>query len=286
MSLALRARAARARLALAAAGFAYNPLQPRGPDGRWIKAGTGVSASPAPAKKATRRAAAKKTTPDKARAAGWLADAKTRVRADKLSPEADRQVRELFAFEDPETGMRAEAYDTEAHGESGVLAHISIKNADGREVGRATRHFHANKETGEPQVYHTSFNLGRAVRGGGFSSRWLRQMEDRYRDAGIKSIGLTTNDVGGYAWAKAGFDFESDSSAGVLAAQFEGGLRQQDLSPEVRARADDLLRRARAGGDERPLPVEFAMLGWEPGAATWPGKQAMIGSSWGGVKEL
>lgn len=281
MTLELRARAAIARLDL----LAYNPLQPRGRDGRWIKGGAGASPStpdaapPRPVRKRAPRAPARRAS-----ATDWLASPGRSV----STPETEKQIKELFNFTDPDTGLSAEAYAVEA-GQNSIVAHVNIKNADGAVVGKAMRSVRLGK-SGEPQVYHHSFNLGKRFQGGGFSSRWLRQMEDRYREAGIKEIGLTTSDVGGYAWAKAGFDFQDRAQAKLAATAINKLLTskagQRDLPQRVITDGLELVRRARTGGEDIPTPAEFAMLGWTPGAETWVGKEGMLGTSWYAVKEL
>ena len=295
MSLELRARAARARLALAEV-FAYNPLQPRGPDGRWIKAGTGAPSVPdapsAPGKKAAPGAkkAAKKTAPTASSgAAGWLEEAKR----GKLSAASEKKLRESFAYSDPATGMRAEVSKVEATPTGRVQVSVDIKDASGLTVGKAMRNIETDKQTGQPRVYHTSFMLGKRAQGGGFSARWLRQMEDQYRDAGIKRIALTTTDVGGYAWAKAGFDFADRKEARVVASALTKLLNKRSVRDRLTQRqitdGQELIRRTLTPGAEYPTPAEFAMLGWMPGMGKddlWVGKEAMLGTGWHGVKDL
>lgn len=283
MDLGLRARAA---LALSAV-LAYNPLQPRGPDGRWIKAGAGVAVPSTPAKKAARRPAIKKATPARATgAASWLEEAKT----GKLSAATEERIKQAFAFKDPQTGMSTEAYQIEASPTGRVVANINILDSEGRTVGKAVRNVDIDKKTGEPYVYHTSFNLGKRAQGGGFSSRWLAQMEDRYREQGIKQIRLTTNDVGGYAWAKAGFDFADRKEARVAASALTKLLNKRSVRDRLSQRqitdGQALIKRVLTPGEELPTPAEFAMLGWMPGLDSWIGKETMLGTGWHGVKEL
>lgn len=284
MSLELRARAAIARMEV----FAYNPLQPRGPDGRWIKAGAGAPSAPSAPKKAARSRAPRKAAPARARASEWLSEAKK----GKLSAATQQQIRDAFAFADPGTGIRAEAKTVEPTGTDSVQVSVDMYDQDNRWVGRAMRTISPSKtDPSKSSIYHTSFQLAPRAQGGGFSSRWLRQMEDRYRDQGIDEIALTTNDVGGYAWAKAGFDFADAGQARQMADRFE--LRSEAPtsvygdSDQAKQQMRELAARARSTNpDDHPLPIEFAMVGWEPGATSWPGKDAMIGTAWEGVKKL
>jgi len=206
----------------------------------------------------------------------------------------------MFEFSDPQTGFTtrvsrvraAAAPDPElGKGASNLEAVVDVLDASGKKIGFADRRLVFNRDGDKLQMYHLSFHLDPKVQGGGFSSRWLRQMEDRYRQEGIDRMALTAADkVGGYAWAKAGFDFEHQAAAEGVAARLktmENRLTAAGMSPEVKAEGDELIRRAKSGNpEERPTPMEFAMLGWTPGATTWPGKQLMLGAAWDGVKEL
>lgn len=285
MSLGLRARAAIARMEV----FAYNPLQPRGPDGRWIKGGAAAPSAPdAPKPRAPRKRAPRRPAPARARASEWLSEAKK----GKLSAATQQQIRDAFAFADPGTGIRAEAKTVELTGTDSVQVTVDMYDPDDKWVGRAMRTLSPSKtDSDKPTVSHTTFQLAPRAREGGFSTRWLRQMEDRYRDQGIDEITLTTNNVGGYAWAKAGFDFADEQQMRQMADRFE--LRSEAPtsvygdSDQAKQQMRELAARARSTNpDDHPLPVEFAMVGWEPGAASWPGKDAMLGTAWKGVKKL
>jgi GNAT superfamily N-acetyltransferase len=254
-------RVLEARAALAVADLAFNPHQRRGPDGRWVKGGGGRPAA----------------TP------GNAAD----LVKDGATPETVEQLTRAFTFDDPTSGLRSEVREVSQIGRT-LKVIVDIKDDRGVRVGHAIRSIAANPKTGVPAVRHAEFELSPSRRGGGFSARWLAEMEDRYRKAGIGEIGLYTEKVGGHAWAKAGFDFANDQSARKAATRVERQLKKdlRSTSPEVQAEGRRLVARAKTGKAERPLPMEFAMLGWTPGAETWPGKEAMLDSNWDGVKKL
>lgn len=284
MTLELRARAAIARLEL----LAYNPLQPRGKDGRWIKAGGAVPSAPtAPAKKAVRKAAKKAAPARQAGAHGWLDEAK----GGKLSAATKKQVGDMLTFTDPQTGTRSEVTGVEPVAGGRIQAQVKVYNADGQWIGQAVRTIEPSKKPGgKTRIYHNSFQLSPRAQGGGFSSRWLREMEDRYREQGIGEIALTTQDVGGYAWAKAGFDFSDRKEARVAASALTKLLNKKSVRDRLTQRqitdGQELIRRTLKPGEGFPTPAEFAMLGWMPGLDTWVGKEAMLGTGWHGVKEL
>lgn len=267
MSLELRARAAAAALAV----FGFNPNQRRGPDGRWIKMGGAGSAG-------GRRGSARGA------AARWLEQ-----EPGTLEGRPRDEVARLFDYGDPQTGYRASVVQASV-GNNRLDVIIDIRDADDRRVGGAGRSFRRDPD-GKLVVSHKHFTMEEDARGGGFSTRWLRQLEDRYRQNGVDKIEVSAVNVGGYAWAKAGFDFANRRTAQQVADRLE--LRSEAPahifgdSPQVKQQMVDLVARTRSDNpDDWPLPMEFAMVGWEPGAQTWPGKDVMLGALWDGVKEL
>lgn len=212
-------------------------------------------------------------------------------------PELRDSLAAMFEYHDPQTGFRT-VLDRGESDFGDVAAHLSILDADGHKIGKAVRHisgvqpgmqhFTGGAPVGSRVVEHSLFILDRRnppIQGGGFATRWLNAAEQEYRANDIHSITLHADiDVGGYAWAKMGFDFKHAGDAKFLA---ENGLRHQMAlahDPAALEAAQKLVDRVEAG--DTPLPVEFAMVGWAPGKKTWLGKQAMLGSDWQGVKRL
>lgn len=286
MSLGLRARVAIATMET----FGFNPRQLRGPDGRWIKMGGAGSAGGRPRGRARsrrlREAVARWTDPASA--------PNGPVRGEDLE-----RLREVFDYVDPQTGARTRVrsgilnFDFEHQNHEKRLVHVNIdvEDRDGNNIGSATRVIRADPRTGEPVVDHTQFNLNENAQGTGLSSRWLRNAERMYREAGVSEVRVSATNVGGYAWAKAGFDFAGRRHMRRMADRFE--LRAEapahvyDDSERAKQQMRELAERARSRNPEdHPLPIEFAMIGWEPGATTWPGKDGTIGSAWAGVKRL
>lgn len=189
-------------------------------------------------------------------------------------------------FSDEETGLRAETprlRESNAFGAEVFRVDLTIRNKDGEKVGNATRLFKIDSD-GIPFVDHEYIRLKSTVRGSGFAKRWNLHNEELYRELGFKEIRLNANiAVGGYAWAKQGYDFRGHPAA--LLQRFGEMLAAHPEWDQVAGRA--LL--ARADADDLPLPLEFAMFGWTEGAETWPGKQVMLGndwSGWNGAKKL
>jgi hypothetical protein len=174
----------------------------------------------------------------------------------------------------------------------GTYVDISVTDRDGNIVGGGTR---AIRPAQFASVDHAGFALEPGFQGQGFMARYNQQAEQSYRDNGIQQInihasgGTTTGAhssqgapgtqlVGGYAWARAGYDF---AHAGARGDVHQSATRLgSKYSPEVRAAI------TRIGQDPHSTPLDYAMIGWSPGAKTWPGKEIMLASSWDGVKRL
>jgi hypothetical protein len=295
-----------ARAALASAALAFNPHQRRDSRGRWVKLGDHE-------KRPGRKKSATPEAPPAAKAVEIIRDLDSRGKDQaspqfydpgELPPGVQEWAEGLFDYEDPQTGFKTKVTRVRAkaapgpdargrsQGQSNVDVVLDVLDSSGKKVGGAIRSIYRNSVSDKLQAVHLSFKLDKAAQGGGFSSRWLRQMEDRYREAGIEQIAVSASDtVGGYAWAKAGFDFEDAQSAEDVAARLAKTQRRLAksgaVSPGLAAEAKELVRRAKSGDpEERPTPMEFAMLGWTPGATSWLGKETMLGANWQGVKVL
>jgi hypothetical protein len=212
-------------------------------------------------------------------------------------PELRDSLKSMFEYHDPQTGFRTEL-DRGAADFGDIEVRLNILDKNGEKVGTSVRHitevqpgmehFTGGAPVGSRVVEHSFFSLDRRdppIQGGGFATRWLATVEEEYRANNVHSINLHADiDVGGYAWAKMGFDFKHSADAKFIA---ENDLRHQmqiSHDPAELAAAQKLLDRIEAG--ERPLPAEFAMVGWAPGKKTWLGKRAMLGSDWQGIKRL
>jgi hypothetical protein len=170
-------------------------------------------------------------------------------------------------------------------------------------------------------VTHESLHLEPEHRGAGFAAAFNRHAEDEYRRMVFRAIKLATVDVGGYAWARAGWEFDPELY-GVLAgdgskAGFEGARRMLDYFGEsfVREAAtahsvpkevvDEFVSRFPTTDEVQSLSaVELKALGkfgsefeiagfgrehsWVDGSEQkmWLGKLVMVGQAWTGVKRL
>jgi len=183
-------------------------------------------------------------------------------------------IRATFNLDDERTGLRARVKSI-SRNRSGTYVSAHILDGDGNVVGVVD---HNIRPAAARIVDLAAIVLEPEHQKHGFARRYLGQLEDAFRQHGIEQIRLRTTEVGGYAWAKAGFSFgDFHSRRDVAERALEIGRR---FSPEVQ----DQIRRV--ANNLNAEPIDFAMIGWVPGASTWPGKQIMLGSMWSGEKQL
>jgi len=189
----------------------------------------------------------------------------------------DARIREVFEYTDEATGLSVGINAIRRQG-PGFTTYVSadITDRDGNVVGGVEREI---RPAGQKEVSHGGLVIDEQFQGQGFATRYNARLEDAYRAHGIERIRLNASlSVGGYAWAKAGYNFDSSSSRMNVADRARELGRK--FSPDVQAKI------AKVADNWRASPIEFAMIGWQPGATTWPGKQIMLGATWSGVKEL
>lgn len=159
-------------------------------------------------------------------------------------------------------------------------------------VGTFSRQLHRDPD-GTLHVYNAFLQIQPRAQGSGFATQYLGHLEDWYRANGVAHIDVHANiDVGGYTWAKKGFAW-ADSGGRPDVGNVPGRLNriaQGITDPAVRAEVTDIASRLGRpvlwGTDEFPTPYEVAMAGHRPGDTLWPGKEALLGSSWHGRKYL
>lgn len=157
------------------------------------------------------------------------------------------------------------------------------------EVGRIVRSI--DVERGE--IEHDLFKLRKGVRGKGIGRQVTEATMDLYRRMGMSEVKVHANiDVGGYAWARMGFTWDTAymDRRSVMKLIRKTAERADDVPgmtaewrEETVAAADKMLMEI---DDRWPEPAEVAMLGWRPGVETWPGKEGMLAEQWMGVRRV
>ncbi|GLY01594.1 hypothetical protein [Actinoplanes sp. NBRC 101535] len=196
---------------------------------------------------------------------------------------------------------------------------------DTKPVGHITRRFSYSQDQDLLVATHASLTIDEGLQGSGFAKAFNDHMEEWYVESGVDRIAIHASmDVGGYAWARAGFGWDTQNWGGAEAdgafTRLRSEIRQlsEDLSDwgaaknrdEIRERhrygesvdveehlttqkkaAEQLYRQYRTstyGDADFPTPQEISQVGrdGESGAgATWIGKRVMLGYDWHGAKE-
>ncbi|MFI6162251.1 hypothetical protein ACIA59_20195 [Micromonospora haikouensis] len=282
----------------AAAGKGFDPYQPRDKDGRWSHTPGGDLGGPDPPALPRRR-----DRPGTGDAFKPRPPARHLLRTG-ASGDRNRLTREWASVLDGTyAGLTVRTTSADPENFDGltlVMADAEILDDDGNRVGQLLRAI-VDGDDG-PYAVHGYLKLDPHVQGGGFARALNAHLERWYRQAGVTHIELKANiDVGGYAWARAGYDFKSPADAIRIIGRLEDYVGRAErgllnipadrVDEQIRA-ADELLERARTstfGTVDFPSAYEIAMLGWWPGAGrddVWIGKVTLLGSAWNGVKPL
>lgn len=161
-----------------------------------------------------------------------------------------------------------------------VYGDISIEEESSRhrtseweKVGHFTRRFELIDD--EWVVHHVSAGLEPQYRGQGIMTGLNRRAENGYIKAGIKEVRVYANlSVGGYAWAKAGFDWDTEGRD-IYGEMREIVDRLRRDYPEDTSVADRLIRFLDGGEEEdAPTPFEVAMVGYNDPRVTKSGIEA------------
>lgn len=193
--------------------------------------------------------------------------------------------------------------------------HGEIRDDEGILAGTFQRDFHRDTD-GLLWVEHAYLKLERRHQGQGFAKAFNEYLYDWYRDSGVDHVKVHANiDVGGYTWARQGFDFRDEDEAEKVLRRLDAatdqarhdlfeaqndlddapytGADESELQERVTAlertvaAAEDILERAENhehGQDDYPTAYEVSQAGRADGDIEWLGKTAMLGSDWYGVR--
>ena len=108
----------------------------------------------------------------------------------------------------------------------GVRVQGSIRNADGKSIGRFSRAF-GRDEDGRLYVVHELLKVQRQYQGSGFQAQFNGNLLDWYRRSGASYVKVGANiDVGGYTWARSGYDFATVFDALDLFSRLQNRLSE------------------------------------------------------------
>lgn len=140
-------------------------------------------------------------------------------------------------------------------------------------------------------VEHVSLLMDRSARGRGFGTDFSQRSEALYRDMGIDHIELLAVMDGGYAWARAGYDWMPDSSGNYNIRLREDHIGEMMAQAQREGRNGDaqrLLDLATNVAEQNmaavPSPSELAA--WVDSTGAPIGEAILRGSQWVGIKRL
>lgn len=184
-------------------------------------------------------------------------------------------------------------FTVEVHGfspQTGKIVTSGVVHHEGRVVGELYRT--AVRDESGWRVWHDSLDMDATVQGGGFGTAYAIDCVDRLRTAGVVEVAFEANvDIGGYAWARAGYDFSwsgrsLDDAKGVVGGLVERvAARVEPGDGAALVRLGELRNQVQTAEayEHLPTPLDIANIGWagQSGAdALWPGKAGLLGSSW------
>lgn len=222
-------------------------------------------------------------------------------------------------------GYYTRAEGTEVNDTGNVEVSGRVFDADGKEVGNFVRTIgydpNYKNDDGTPMLLatHDEMMFTDAVQQQGLASVFNESMAMWYDSLGVDAIRLHAGDTtGGYAWARAGyqFDFQSSYYTGTgdiainmdtMIAELKAGKHKHLQSPERDVPLKDFEVDALISGLmsdrerlDRMTPQEIASFGsvgsayhwseWVRGSDgelvevdMWPGKDLLLGSNWSGI---
>lgn len=281
--------------------FTYNPSQPRDKNGKWVSARGAGKASKVEAKPTTDKMWTGVSAHPTQRK---VPTSKVKFPIEKKDDyetqgEANRRFARGVFDTDLGNGYHSKVTQVESFGSDGMTVRGVIVHK-GKEVGTFDRTL--TPERGNKlSVDHTELMINPVHRSKGLADRFNAHAVAKYQEMGVDRITLHAGDeVGGFAWARQGFRWATPEVAqkvgnralDMVEADIKylprlRGEEAKKLSREVKA-----VRKALNAGED-VQPIHIAALGervkWQSlheasGPYTnWPGKRAMMRSSWEGV---
>jgi hypothetical protein len=231
--------------------------------------------------------------------AGILKTASTNATEDPTSfADADPALRDAMhqAFDFQSGGLTASLDDRvsniyrDGDGRTVIRAEGYIRNDQGRIVGSYRRMMYP--DTGE--VHNDTLALSGGEQGSGFAQQFATRSEPQLAEMGLTHATVSATGVGGYAWRRYGWDPDSVNARGDVPDRLRSVAGQYDLSTEDRATLDGWLTAFQQSDQSKwPTPSEIGDFGKgkydrkdDAGRTIWPGKDALVGASWQGRRDL
>jgi ribosomal protein S18 acetylase RimI-like enzyme len=215
-------------------------------------------------------------------------------------------VRAMFGYEHPESGWST-SFGVWVRGDRSTIRG-SIVDRDGNQVGSVERSVYMNGR-GELEVHHDYLHIDPAHQGQGFADAYYKHLYAQYEAFGVDVVSINANiDVGGYAWAQRGFEWDGGEASyyvrSTMIENLEAVLRGRDndgrpvpglsLTGEQQDRVRRFIQDLRDNPAMSPKQVANALSDIEWTETTrggkqirmWPGKRALLGTNWNGTYHL
>lgn len=176
-----------------------------------------------------------------------------------------------------------------------------VADASGKHVGVFVRlFFHDPELNDELTVEHKFLSIAPHVQGQGFAQDFNSRLEKIYRAGGVKKIILDADiDVGGYAWAVAGFDFRGNARSWIMnrlrsTVADKTGVYTFQMKERLGKRFDEQLAVAQKFVQDNRInpyvkPIDVAQIGRQKGQGKgdwWFGKALLMGAQWWAQRRL
>lgn len=158
------------------------------------------------------------------------------------------------------------------------------------QVGTFTRDLSLHDE-GRLEVHHSYLDLEAHAQGSGFARAFNDRAFERYAQAGVDDVTIfAALDVGGYAWARQGFELDT---SGAAAGERELARAVQIRNLVAYAESDGRLTEAdvtmldpRLLGADGVVHARTLTSIQDLAALPETGRRVLLGSSWNGVREI
>jgi GNAT superfamily N-acetyltransferase len=160
---------------------------------------------------------------------------------------------------------------------------------DDKSIGSCQRIFYRDDE-GHLVVENDHLELQKFAQQRGFSTALSKELEQYYRRSGVDYMIVHATEIGGYTWAREGFDWDLNSvslpsSLHEVRRRIEGLIADAGTHPDDKLLLRQICDRLKEDdlGKGCPKPKELADL---KGVDTELGKKVMIGIDWHGIRCL
>ena len=202
------------------------------------------------------------------------------------------QIKATYAYTTP-----AFLFDEETGGSEPLTTEVAgqINNANGEEVGYWTRRI-CFPEGRAPYAKYDILCVEEGYQGKGIGAGAVRHFDKVMKKWGVDKVEIEANmDVGGYAWAKNGYDWDPTMGGDAELSWLEQQGRLSIMLGDYAKRNGDpdgslakMADRLHTSYDTEtyPTPFEFSQVGRKTGDEMWAGKEVLLNTSWHGVRKL